>query len=146
MKFEEALKLMREGKKMTTKEFNKYIYFYIDSGLFCRHENGKDIRGFYLPSTVILSNTWYEYKEPILDDTEKKYLEAVLRPFKGRVKYVRRCTSSYDAKKEYLYFSVNGDEPNFNLPCFTAWSMYKGMELGRAYTLNELGLFEEEKE
>lgn len=32
-----------------------------------------------------------------------------------------------------------------DFPDFEAGSMYKGMELGRCYTLKELGLFEEEK-
>lgn len=77
-----------------------------------------------------------EYK--ILDDAEKRYLKGVIRPFKNKVKSIAkladmRCT------EEYIYMFIEGSA-NAALPRFDEGTMYKGMELGRRYTLEELGL------
>lgn len=147
MKFEEALQLMREGKKVWLDKGRgePSNYFFCGIGeIMCYNLLLQDYNPAVLDSDAIMSKEWKEYKQPILNDVEKKYLESVLRPFRGKVAYVLRNKSSYSAIKEYLYFVVKGDEPNFNLPYFTAGSMYKGMELGRRYTLEELGLFEKE--
>ena len=83
-----------------------------------------------------------EHKEPILDDVEKRYLSAVIRPFRDDVRVVRKIVSIYrlpDDGKEYITICMrSGEEINF--PYFRKGSMYKGMEVGRMYTLEELGL------
>lgn len=81
-----------------------------------------------------------EIEKPILDKVEKSYLENLLRPFKDMVVYVEK-TDGYPRKKEYLHISFNEIEFT-NLPYFKKNTMYKGMELGKKYTLKELGLFE----
>ena len=146
MKFEEALKLMREGKKMINANETKGTYFYFDRhGRFCfSHivENERaDCYVNYIFFEEILDETWHEYKEPILDDVEKKYLEAVLKPFKKRTDYVikRVCSGG-----EYIFIFVNGNRDSFSFPCFKPNTMYTGMELNKQYTLEELGLFEGE--
>ena len=79
-----------------------------------------------------------EYKEPILDEVEKRYLRGVIRPFRDKVKSITkfadtRCT------EEYIYMVVEGPA-DACLPRFDGNTMYKGMELGKEYTLEELGL------
>lgn len=71
---------------------------------------------------------------PILDDVEKRYLSAVIRPFRKDV--VEICKKQ---GKGYEYLSFNG-EKHFYLPFFDAGTMYKGMEPDRWYTLEGLGL------
>lgn len=73
----------------------------------------------------------------ILDETEKKYLSAVIRPFKKRVDYIMKSSNSC-CDKEYIFIRL--DDDFLSLPYFTAGTMYQGMELERAYTLEELGL------
>lgn len=77
-----------------------------------------------------------EYKEPILDDVEKDYLSAVIKPFRKRIKYIQLlCNDS----KQYLYIELfSGDCMDF--PFFKANTMYKGMEPKKRYSLDELGL------
>ena len=97
---------------------------------------------------------WYENKEmfsdkfldqeinitvpDILDDVEKRYLSAVIRPFRKRVDSVMKISDPLGYEKEYIFIKL--DEDSFSLPYFTAGTMYQGMELEKVYTLEELGL------
>lgn len=85
-----------------------------------------------------------EHVEPVLDDVEKRYLENVLRPFKKRIKNIRKL--SWSNAYEFIQIIMNwldGTECEYlNLPVFARSKMYKGMELGKQYTLKDLGLFE----
>lgn len=83
-----------------------------------------------------------EHKEPILDEAEKKYLSAVIKPFRDDVKDIIKIESIYrlpDDGSEYIKICMCSDE-EINLPYFRYGTMYKGMEVGRRYTLDELGL------
>ena len=79
----------------------------------------------------------------ILDDKEKEYLSAVIRPFKGRVKCIRK--RQYGLTREFIVIVVNfyndsTREENIDLPLFKRGSMYKDMEVNKDYTLEELEL------
>ena len=71
----------------------------------------------------------------ILDDAERRYLSAVIRPFRNDE--MRICKKNDGDYEEYIFFA---GEKSFYLPNFEAGTMYKGMELGRGYMLEELGL------
>ena len=78
----------------------------------------------------------------ILDEAERKYLAAVIKPFRDGVRNIRKIQSIYrlpDGGKEYIKICMRSDE-EINFPYFRKDSMYKRMELGRKYTLEELGL------
>ena len=81
-----------------------------------------------------------EVEKPILDKVEKRYLEGVLRPFKDRIAYVDK--EDYGTKKEFIHIEIINDI-ELDFPNFERGTMYKGMELNKQYTLEELGLFEE---
>lgn len=76
-----------------------------------------------------------EYKEPILDDIEKEYLSAVIKPFRNKVKCI---TKQKHHDEEYIV--VCFEKTCMNFPTFPKGQMYKGMELLRFYSLEELGL------
>ena len=78
-----------------------------------------------------------EYKPPILDDVEKAYLSAVIKPFRKDVVYIEKCIFSTGA--EYIQICMTEDE-TVNFPNFKKGTMYKGMKRGKRYTLEELGL------
>lgn len=78
-----------------------------------------------------------ECKRPILDKKEKEYLSAVVKPFKERVEYIIKRTSGY--KNEYISIQIKNDVA-IQYPNFNKNTMYKGMEIGIEYTLEELGL------
>ena len=79
-----------------------------------------------------------EYKEPILDDVEREYLSAVIKPFRKKISCIRK---SKDFRKGKNYIKIefcDGDRMFF--PNLSNDEMYKEMELDRNYTLEELGL------
>lgn len=79
----------------------------------------------------------------ILDEAEKRYLRAVIRPFRNKVIYIRKYFYALsDAYSIEIY--MKSAEGIFNteylrLPLFKN-EMYKGMETNKKYTLEELDL------
>lgn len=81
--------------------------------------------------------TVYEHKEEILDETEKRYLKGIIRPFKEKVTYISKLHTRED--KEFISINLkNGDY--IDLPLFKENIMYKKMIINKDYTLKELGL------
>ena len=92
--------------------------------------DSKKIKGFF---------KWLEeeYKPPILDDVEKAYLSAVIKPFRKNIKYIAKYTFSIEA--EYVKICLNCND-YIVFPNFKKGKMYKGMKTNKEYTLEELGL------
>lgn len=81
------------------------------------------------------------YNVELLDNQEKAYLKAVIRPFRNRVAYiklVRFVGSSFYDNHHILIKLKNGDW--CSLPKFKLGTMYKNLEINKEYTLEELGL------
>ena len=78
-----------------------------------------------------------EYKEPILDEVERKYLSDVIRPFRNKIDTISKFNTFDD--RQYIYIGMK-DRRWGNLPCFPKGTMYKGMEDGKHYSPKELGL------
>ena len=93
---------------------------------------GKRLLGASIPFKWLCE----EYKEPILDDVEKDYLSAVIKPFRKRIKYIeiRKIES-----KPFVHIELS-DGDCMSFPNFEANTMYKGMEPKKHYSLDELGL------
>ncbi len=84
-----------------------------------------------------------EVEEPILDESERKYLSGVIRPFRDRIEFIRKREMDIGDDVQYInivYSSEYDDDDNFCLPYFKKGSMYKNMKLNKEYTLEELGL------
>lgn len=130
-----------------------------------RNKNGKLFAHFAKPSKVndfwasvgfgtcvcnyvpIFQSIRFDDKEPvnlesivhpqILDDVERKYLSAVIKPFRNKVKSISKGAS--EANQEFIVIDCKNGDETF-LPWFKAGTMYKGMERYKKYTLEELGL------
>ena len=76
-------------------------------------------------------------KKEILDKAEKEYLSAVIKPFKEKVTGI--VVKEILSGECYLYIDIIGYD-GFGLPYFKQGTMYKNMEIGKKYTLKELGL------
>ena len=86
--------------------------------------------------------TEYEtiYKnDEILDSTEKKYLAAVIRPFRDEIKAIIKEKDVSYSNGYYLCISLKNNDWA-NLPSFNSETMYVGMKQNKEYTLEELGL------
>jgi len=86
------------------------------------------------------------YNSQILNNAERKYLKAVLKPFHDEVEFVVKCGHNFNDdgtySNEYLYIEFH--DGNMTFPDFYAGEMYKGMELDLSYKLDELGITYEE--
>ncbi len=81
--------------------------------------------------------------DEILDQVEKDYLRAVIKPFRDRVKEVIKRKSPISESSEYIriyYKESNKDRHSISFPDFPKGRMYKGMKVEKPYTLEELGL------
>lgn len=132
------------------KNFEKYKDYLVKAIALCNSDELLKLAGIDL--TEVYKANYYEnkkslvdwllqdYKEPILEEDEREYLAAVIRPFKENVctvckKYIQSCSGlSY----EYIVVKLNAERWGF--PKFVEGTMYKGMELDKEYSLEELGL------
>ena len=86
-----------------------------------------------------------QYRETILNPKEKEYLASVIRPFRKEVKVIRKQEDP--AGKEYIQICLEKDrmtlpreKDSMTFPSFEKGKMYKGMELEKRYTPEDLGL------
>lgn len=78
--------------------------------------------------------------DEILDSTEKKYLTAVIAPFRDKIKNIAKIDE--DNGKQYICICYYGGlyTEKITLPYFKSGTMYVGMKSDKEYTLKELGL------
>lgn len=158
----ELLELMYEGKtpkqiKYGGKLYQKYKNFeYYDT-----------INKRFLSTVIGAKQALYGmamYKcitiyDEILDDKEKEYLLHIIKPFKNDVKYIVKiemkgqekiliCYKDFldkikqdGMRMEYTFVWLPTDYTFIELPTFKKGTMYRGMELRKEYTLEELGLW-----
>ena len=86
-----------------------------------------------------------EYKtiyknDEILDSTEKKYLAAVITPFRNKVEYITKVDADIGRQHISIKYNNGLDFEWINLPDFKLATMYVGMKSNKEYTLEELGL------
>ena len=78
-----------------------------------------------------------EYKEPILDEVEKRYLRGVIRPFRNMVAFIKKTCNCVGF--QWIEIAVK-ENKTIVLPGFKNDEMYKGMKLEKEYTIEELGI------
>lgn len=143
MTFEEMLKALMNGKKIRKKAWDMGIYRMLGDGKYIIDQEGNE-------SAILIdgsfdADVWEEYKEDILDEKEKEYLSAVIKPFRDRVEYIKKIDmySGWTKEVEYIFGDLGNKDDAvdaFLLPYFPKGTMYKGMETDKKYTLEELGL------
>ena len=121
------------GRRLCSDPEYESIGYYTTYGNFNECYKGKCLGD--LASESILTWLDMEHKEQVLDDAEKRYLSAVIRPFRNYIQSISKAKIAYC---EWLHFELTYD--SFSLPLFKPGEMYKGMEPGKKYSLEELGL------
>ena len=145
--------IKKENKRKTRLMLNieKYRNVVLENLNLCRLETS--LRELYGETVVCCPHTkcdeckkrfreWLlsEYKEPVLDDVEREYLSAVIKPFRNKVKKIAKISRIGQPEEQYIRI-VLGELDFMNFPNFnTNTGMYKGMEADRLYSLEELGL------
>ena len=81
-----------------------------------------------------------EYRESILSEEEKKYLSMVIKPFRNNIKYAIKEDIGFP-QESYIRVRFCMEPSNICIPQFKgSTDMYKGMELNKRYSLEELQL------
>lgn len=75
----------------------------------------------------------------ILTEKEKEYLSNVIKPFRDKVSLISKRSND---NGQFISIEIEEKPHNNNMffPYFEEGSMYKGMEINKHYTLEELGL------
>lgn len=141
-------KYAKEINRMVNQEYFECSLWSIRNGKRasedCRHipENFDPVSGRdeFCKKCLGESLEWLnqEYKDQILDNVERKYLSAVIKPFRKKISYIRKSKDFCKGKKYIKIEICDGDTMYF--PYLSNDEMYKGMELDRNYTIEELGL------
>ena len=78
--------------------------------------------------------------KPILDEKEKEYLSNVIKPFRNRVIDIIKHERDYGY--QFLTITARGYDGNTVIffPNFKTGAMYRSMQIGKRYTIKELGL------
>ena len=92
-----------------------------------------------------LIQQWNEEHRGILDEKEKEYLSAVIKPFKKQVILIRKevpkgFSGKYESISICYHSSFAPVHAYIDFPFFKAGKMYKRMERFKPYSLKELGL------
>ena len=157
-----AKNLLEHGYKWITMDESGGLFAYTDKpsklDTFWCSDGMSNCVCYYVP---IFQNIRFEDKEPtslesivhpqILDDAEREYLSAVIKPFRDKVRYISKVVDDikfmtfkqgivegYTDCHLFIRFADASDDMSF--PTFCEGEMYEGMERNKWYTLEELGL------
>ena len=134
----EAVKALAEGKKIRRNDWSKGDYVTL--------KDNKVVSQSGLSSGLCIedfsADWWEEYKEPVLNEKEKEYLSAVIKPFRDRVVYILKVEAGECNWLISIKIKRYDEDSNeyIDLPYFRENTMYKNMLINREYTLEELGL------
>ena len=112
--------------------------YYIDENSIHEICDGK-VNDYCYPLLIALLNgtdTVVKISQPILNENEREYLSAVIRPFR---KGVASISKHRDDQGAYIVINLYL-EPSVLLPYINVKEDFTAMELGKNYTLKELGL------
>ena len=103
--------------------------------------NPKVVTGRQYQQMTIQHNNQLMAEMSPLDDAERKYLKALIKPFRDKVTGIIRIHSDLTLR-DYITIRLGNAmfDDRINLPFFKAGSMYVKMVAGRLYTPDELGL------
>lgn len=130
--YKEGLKVIFKTSKDVPMFIVQKIKNTIDKNIVFGSETGNE-----LCSGDLLDWMAQPYEESVLDDVEKAYLSAVIKPFRNRIRFIVKIRYKL-LEQEFIYISVEGNSITF--PPFKLGTKYKGMEVNIKYSLEELGL------
>lgn len=139
MKFKEALKLLKEGKKVRKCSWDdKDCYIACDENDFLFRIYGrKYCAEYYFLNQSDFMSDWEEYKEPLLTDEEKEFLKMVVKMTPYKIGSIELRTNSSTNHDFLVIFGTNGLLIQSK---FYVGSYFSNLEIDKVYTLKELGL------
>lgn len=134
--YRKGLKKIVSGDKLYGNDFFAPLRYYTED---LKDVDGEEEYDIVKVERPVKYETVFERKEEVLDETEKRYLASVIKPFKNKIETIEKTIKIGDSSLCYLIMLLKNNDMA-NLPNFKKNSMYKGMETNKKYTLKELGL------
>ena len=75
----------------------------------------------------------------ILTEQERHYLSSVVKPFREKILHISKL-SSKDGESICIDIRYDWEEDSIMLPRFATGTLYKGMEIGKEYSVKDLDL------
>lgn len=149
IEIETAKNLLEHGYKWIVRYESGSLFAYCDKPIKLDYVWGSFGDSVCVSKFVpIFQNIRFGDKEPVslesivhpqvLDDAEKRYLSAVIRPFRDQVVFICKVNFLKGAF-QHIVIGITNDE-DIALPSFKSGTMYKGMKPDHGYSLEELGL------
>lgn len=145
--FRELINLMYKGKAPERIKHIGEVYKKYEDSDYRNVINGQFISsviGEKFPLQLMARHKCITIYDDILDDKEKAYLSNLIKPFKKYIKSIKKVDRFGGERIEILYKDFEDGKFIFQnviaLPTFRKNSMYIGMEVEKAYTLEEIGL------
>lgn len=133
--YRKGLKKIVSGDKLYGNDLFAPLRYYTED---LKDVDGEEEYDIVKVERPVKYETVFERKEEILDETEKKYLTEVIRPFSKRIQFIQKRKEITEINPYIRIICEDNDKLVF--PYITDNSMYKGMEVNKKYTLKELGL------
>lgn len=99
----------------------------------------KWVRSASLNNLITGEYTIIKLPKQILTDKEREYLSSVIKPFRDKVSLISKRSND---NGQFISIEIEEKPHNNNMffPYFEQGTMYKGMEINKYYTLEELDL------
>lgn len=142
----EALKALSEGKKIRRNTWDEAEYIRLNKDGQLIDELGGPVEIFF-DSDDIKEDNWKLANKPILNYSEKDYLENLIRPFRKRFERILVAKETFNDNFVLTIYLRHNDKENheysvITLPSFTKEDrLYTGMKEEKLYSREELGLF-----
>lgn len=123
-------------------DLSTYEFKFTEDYLMYYHTEGDYWEKASFDTLCNLLNGKYEVvklSKNILTEQERNYLSSVVKPFREKIQHISKLSSKGG---EYICIDIRYDweEDSILLPRFTTGTLYKGMEIGKEYSVRDLGL------
>ena len=142
----EAMKALNEGKKIRRNTWDEQEYIRLNQDRQPIDELGDPVEIFF-DSDDMKKDNWKLANKPILNYSEKDYLENLIRPFRKRFERILVAKETFNDNFVLTIYLRHDDKENpeysvINFPSFTKEDrLYTGMKEDKLYSREELRLF-----
>ena len=123
-------------------DLSTYEFKFTEEYLMYYHTEGEYWEKASFDTLCNLLNGKYEViklPKSILAKEERNYLSQVIKPFREKILHISKLSSK---NGESICIDIRDDweEDSIILPKFAAGTLYKGMEIGKEYSVKDLSL------
>ena len=142
----EAMKALSEGTKIRRNTWDEQEYIRLNKDGQLIDELGDPVEIFF-DSDDMKEDNWKLANKPILNYSEKDYLENLIRPFRKRFERILVAKKTFNDNFFLIIYFYHDDKENpecsvMTFPYFTKEDrLYTGMKEDKLYSREELRLF-----